>query len=45
VEIAELAYRDADAVKDAPLRTPVHRPDDARAARNLQVTWSATGEE
>lgn len=45
VEIAELAYEDADAVKNAPLRTPVHRPDDARAARNLQVTWAATGEE
>ena len=44
-EIAELAYEDADAVKNAPLRTPVHRPDDARAARNLQVTWAATGEE
>ncbi len=43
-EIAELAYEDADAVKTAPLRTPVHRPDDARAARNLQVTWAA-GEE
>jgi len=39
VEIAELAYQDADAVKDAPVRTPVHRPDEARAARNLQVTW------
>jgi glycine dehydrogenase subunit 2 len=45
VEIAELAYRDAEAVKEAPLRTPVHRPDDARAARNLQVTWAGRGEE
>jgi len=39
VEIAELAYEDAEVVKDAPQRTPVHRPDDALAARNLQVTW------
>ena len=38
-EISELAYEDAEAVKDAPLRTPVHRPDDAQAARNLRVTW------
>jgi glycine dehydrogenase subunit 2 len=40
-DIAELAYSDAQAVMDAPVRTPVHRPDDARAARNLQVTWAA----
>ena len=39
VEIAELAYENAEVVKDAPRRTPVHRPDDALAARNLQVTW------
>ena len=44
-EIADLAYEDAATVKDAPLRTPVHRPDDARAARNLQVTWAAGEEE
>jgi glycine dehydrogenase subunit 2 len=40
-DIAELAYSDAQAVMDAPVRTPVHRPDDARAARHLQVTWAA----
>ena len=45
VAIAERAYADADAVKEAPVRTPVHRPDDARAARNLQVTWAAKDEE
>jgi glycine dehydrogenase subunit 2 len=45
VEIAELAYENADAVRDAPQRTPVHRPDDALAARTLQVTWSTMGED
>ena len=40
-DIAELAYSDPQAVMDAPVRTPVHRPDDARAARNLQVTWAS----
>ncbi len=45
VEIAERAYEDADAVKEAPLRTPVHRPDDARAARDLHVTWSTKEED
>ncbi len=43
-EIARTSYEDPEAVKDAPLRTPVHRPDEARAARHLQVTWAA-GEE
>jgi glycine dehydrogenase subunit 2 len=37
--IGEASYADAEAVEDAPLRTPVHRPDDARAARHLNVTW------
>lgn len=37
--IAEASYEDAATVEDAPLRTPVHRPDDARAARHLNVTW------
>jgi glycine dehydrogenase subunit 2 len=45
VKIAELAYEDAEAVKDAPQRTPVHRPDDALAARNLQVTWEEKEEQ
>jgi glycine dehydrogenase subunit 2 len=45
VEIAELAYEDAGTVKDAPQRTPVHRPDDALAARNLQVTWAGMRED
>jgi glycine dehydrogenase subunit 2 len=40
-DIAEMAYSDPQAVMDAPVRTPVHRPDDARAARHLQVTWAA----
>lgn len=37
--IAEEAYMNPDAVEDAPILTPVHRPDEARAARNLEVTW------
>ncbi len=45
VAIAELAYEDPAAVKDAPLRTPVHRPDDALAARNLEVTWAGMRED
>jgi glycine dehydrogenase subunit 2 len=45
VAIAELAYEDPAAVKDAPLRTPVHRPDDALAARNLEVTWTGMRED
>jgi glycine dehydrogenase subunit 2 len=45
VAIAELAYDDPAAVKDAPLRTPVHRPDDALAARNLEVTWAGMRED
>ena len=40
-DIAERAHADPQAVMDAPVRTPVHRPDDARAARTLQVTWVA----
>jgi len=37
--IAEKAYTDAPAVKDAPVLTPVHRPDEALAARHLNVNW------
>jgi glycine dehydrogenase subunit 2 len=41
-EIGEEVYTDAEAVENAPVRTPVHRPDDALAARHLDVSW--TGE-
>lgn len=37
--IAEDAYTDAAAVENAPVKTPVHRPDDALAARHLNVSW------
>jgi len=39
VEIREAAYRDAAAVKAAPLTMPVRRLDDVRAARDLDLTW------
>lgn len=42
VEIARLAHEDPDTVKNAPVRTPVHRPDEARAARQLRVTWATS---
>jgi len=37
--IGEEAYTDPEAVEDAPIKTPVHRPDDALAARHLNVSW------
>jgi hypothetical protein len=38
-EIGEACYEDAESVEDAPVLTPVHRPDEAQAARQLNVTW------
>ncbi len=38
-EIGESCYEDAESVEDTPLLTPVHRPDEAQAARHLNVTW------
>ena len=37
--IAEKAYTDAAAVQNAPVLTPVHRPDEALAARHLNTSW------
>ncbi len=39
VEIRDLAYADAEAVKAAPLTTPVRRLDDVRAARQPDLVW------
>ncbi len=38
-EIARLAGTDPEAVQEAPLHTPVSRPDDALAARRPILTW------
>jgi glycine dehydrogenase subunit 2 len=38
-EIAEEARRDPQTVKAAPHETPVRRLDEARAARELRLTW------
>ena len=41
IAIREEAERDADFVKQAPYTTPVRRLDDVKAARELDLTWSA----
>ncbi|MBN2079640.1 MAG: aminomethyl-transferring glycine dehydrogenase subunit GcvPB [Spirochaetes bacterium] len=38
-EIAELAKSDPDRIVNAPDNTPVTRPDETRAARELKLTW------
>ncbi len=38
-EIRDLARSDPDAVKAAPMTTPVRRLDDVRAARHLDLAW------
>ena len=38
-DIRDLARTDPDAVKAAPLTTPVRRLDDVRAAKQLDVAW------
>ncbi len=40
-QIAAEASADPALVKQAPVTTPVRRPDEARAARDLKVRWSA----
>ncbi len=40
LDIAELASIDPERLHEAPHRTPVRRPDEARAARHLVVTWN-----
>lgn len=37
IEIAELAEKDPDALKAAPTTTPVNRPDETAAAKNLDI--------
>ena len=39
-QIADEAKEDPELVKSAPVTTPVRRPDEARAARKLQVRWT-----
>ena len=40
-QIAAEAVDDPELVKGAPVTTPVRRPDEARAARDLKLRWSA----
>ena len=42
IEIAEEIERDPEKVRNAPHTTPVIRPDEARAARQLRVKWTPT---
>jgi glycine dehydrogenase subunit 2 len=43
IAIRAEAERDAEYVKQAPYTTPVRRLDDVKAARELNLTWSAGG--
>jgi glycine dehydrogenase subunit 2 len=38
--IAQEAVDDPDRLREAPRSTPVRRPDEARAARDLRVRWT-----
>jgi glycine dehydrogenase subunit 2 len=40
LDIAREAQEDSEAVHEAPRTTPVRRPDEAGAARNLVLTWA-----
>src|SRR5215470_4259441 len=40
-ELLELAANDPQAMKDAPITTPVRRLDDVKAAKELDVAWKA----
>jgi glycine dehydrogenase subunit 2 len=42
LSIAETAGTDPESLHAAPVRTPVGRPDEAAAARNLRVSWKGT---
>jgi glycine dehydrogenase subunit 2 len=42
LQIAREAETDPDLLHDAPRTTPVRRPDEALAARDLKVRWSPT---
>jgi glycine dehydrogenase subunit 2 len=39
-QIADEASRDSELLRGAPVTTPVRRPDEAKAARNLKVRWT-----
>ena len=39
IEIAELADKNPDAVKKAPVTTSVQRPDELKANKELKITW------
>ena len=39
-QIAREAREDPDLLHEAPTTTPVRRPDEARAARELKVRWT-----
>jgi len=41
IDIRDLAFKDAAAVKSAPLTLPVRRLDEVRAARQLDLTWQS----
>jgi glycine dehydrogenase subunit 2 len=47
LQVAREAEQDPDLLHDAPVTTPVRRLDEARAARELRLTWSmgAPGDE
>ena len=42
-QIASEAAEDPQLLHDAPVTTPVRRPDEARAARQLKVRWTPEG--
>jgi glycine dehydrogenase subunit 2 len=42
--IAREASEDPDHLRDAPRSTPVRRPDEARAARDLRLRWTPGGD-
>jgi glycine dehydrogenase subunit 2 len=41
-QIAKEAETDPDLLHDAPVTTPVRRPDEAQAARHLKLRWSSS---
>lgn len=43
-DIRDLARTDPDAVRAAPVTTPVRRLDDVRAAKQLDLTWQPTND-
>ncbi len=44
-DVARVAAEDPESLHEAPHHTPVRRPDEARAARHLVVTWAMEGDE